>query len=87
MSEETKEEAATKYKSAKKEEPPLSAIQMVHEFLLKNGYFRSLDSFQEEITSNKSNMEQYLKTTESAHQFGQSFLLDVPPLRLHYIEL
>ena len=52
-------------------------MEAVHEFLLKNGYFRSLDSLQEEMMVQDSNVDAYTKNAEQHFRFGQSLLLEV----------
>lgn len=57
--------------------PPNSdVIDMVHEFLLKFGYFKSLDAFQEEIF-NQHSLEGYIRSAPGNSRFGKLLLLEV----------
>lgn len=50
---------------------------IVHEFLLKNGCFNTLEAFRYEILNKGSNMEAYVRNTEKNLRFGELLLLEV----------
>jgi len=57
-------------------------INAVHEFMLKKGYFKTLDAFQEEIYT-QSNLDNYIRSAPGDSSFGESLLLEV--MLVYYI--
>ena len=69
-------ECKTDFYQDKESIPGNEIIDIIHEFLLKNGYFKSLDSFQEEILSQAPSLDAYLRNASQNFRFGQSLLLE-----------
>jgi hypothetical protein len=70
-------ECQTEYFSAKEGLPGEALLEAVREFLLKNGFFRSVDAFQEEMAGQNGSIADYVAHAEARHRFGQSILLEV----------
>jgi hypothetical protein len=51
-------------------------IDVVQEFMLKQGYFKSLGVFKEEIYT-QPNLDAYIRSTPGNSRFGESLLLEV----------
>ena len=53
--------------------------ESIHEYLLKCGYYETVDVLQEEIANKQSNISYFLNTSrESQYEnFGQAYILDV----------
>ncbi len=51
-------------------------LETVREFLLKNGYFQTLDKFQEETQSQGASIDAYVAQSDRNFRFGQSLLLE-----------
>jgi len=80
-------EYKTDYYLDKDSIPGGEIIDIVHEFLLKNGYFRTLDTFQEEIFSQTNSLDAYLQRANENFRFGQSILLEVSFLDIINIDV
>lgn len=76
---EESEDCKTEYYYEKGGFPENGLIEAILEFLLKNGYFRSVDTFQEELNGQGSNIDEFLRKAESNFRFGQAVLLEVYP--------
>ena len=52
-------------------------IDVVYEFLLKNGCFNTLELLQTEVLNGRNNMELYTRSNGKNTHFGEVLLLDV----------
>ncbi len=60
-------------------------VDAVREFLLKNGYFRTLDKFEEETQTQGANVDAYVASSPQNVRFGQGLLLEARGMRLIFL--
>ena len=51
-------------------------LDIVHEFLIKSGYFKTLDTLQQEILE-QPNLDSYTRRISNETRFGEFLLLEV----------